>query len=230
MPPSKPPVSSSPLPTPPTASAIARAVVDGLQKAIARNELEQAPHGLDSWSELALHAVLAQAFVDAGCFVAREQRYPRDRKARARTSGRRCDLVVTQGGPLLLEHVQPDLFSPTPRSPAQAAWIEVKVLKQHGLGGRGNVGWQRSLLAPPTADLRKLADDESLGLRVLVMVLFTASAEVSAHDFGVWLEAVESRGLVVRAEPLEHLPIVDRRNNRLCSVAVVVVGASSAAR
>ncbi len=205
-----------------TAESLQVIVGAGLRSTIADIELEQASHGLDSWRELELHRVLADAFVAAGCFVAREQRYPGDRSKKARTSGRRCDLVITTAGPLLLEDAQPELFSTPAVTSSSAAWLELKVLKQFR-AGKANIGWQQALLAPPTVDLHKLADDPALGLRALVMVLFTASIEVSEHDFAVWLEVVTASGLVVVAQPMTHLPLVDRRGNRWCSVVVVVV-------
>jgi len=185
-------------------------------------ELEQASHGIDSWSELELHAVLAAAFVSAGYFVAREQRYPGDRTKKQRTSGRRCDLVVTADGPLLLEGAQPDLFALPSVGASSGAWIEVKVLKQFR-AGKANVGWAQSLLTPPTVDVGKLAFDPGLGMRVLLMLLFTASTEVSEHDFGVWRDVVVGRGLPLSSTMLRHLPIVDRRGNRFCTMAFNVV-------
>lgn len=65
-----------------TPTLLLDAVAAGLQRARDAIELEQAPHGLDSWSELALHVVLADSLVQAGLFVACEQRYPRDRRPR----------------------------------------------------------------------------------------------------------------------------------------------------
>ena len=67
-----------------TAESLQVIVGAGLRSTIADIELEQASHGLDSWRELELHRVLADAFVAAGCFVAREQRYPGDRSKKAR--------------------------------------------------------------------------------------------------------------------------------------------------
>ncbi len=210
-----------------TPANLVDACATGLRRARDAIELEQASHGLDSWSELDLQGVLAEALGDAGFGVAREQRYPGDRQKRQRTSGRRCDLVVTAGGPLLLEHAQPDLFASGPtRSSAEAAWIEVKVLKQFRPGGP-NRSWSRGLLRPPTVDIARLAGDPGLGLRGLVMLLFTASREVAEHDLGVWCDhVVADAGLPLGDALVRHLPLVDRCGNALCTTAWVTVMAT----
>lgn len=208
-----------------TPRALFDIVYTALQGARDDVEVEQASHGIDSWSELDLHRVLAGAFVAAGWFVAREQRYPRDRTKKQRTSGRRCDLVITADGPLLLEGAQPDLFAPPSVGAAAGAWIEVKVLKQFR-AGKANIGWAQSLLTPPTVDVDKLASDPGLGMRVLLMLLFTASTDVSEHDFAVWRAVVVSRCLPLSTTMMRHLPIVDRRGNRFCTVVFNVVGAA----
>jgi hypothetical protein len=205
-----------------TPAVLLDAFCDGLRRAIEAIELEQAPHGLDSWSELALHEVLAAAIVDAGLFVAREQRYPGARQKRQKTSGQRCDLVVTAGGPLVKEQSTVELFAPPPLEAQRAAWIEVKVLKQFGASGP-NHGWERSLVRPPVKDVARLANDADLGLRGLLLVLFTASRDVALHDLQVWRDHVVEQGFSLRAPCWRHLPLVDRRGNAVCTAALFVV-------
>lgn len=207
-----------------TPTALFHAVYAGLQQARDDVELEQASHGLDSWSELELHAVLASSLMRRGYFVAREQRYPGDRTQKQRTSGRRCDLVVTADGPLLLEDRQPELFAAPAVTSTAAAWLEVKVIKQFR-AGKANVRWQDELLKPPTVDVAKLASDEPLGLRALVLLMFTSSVAVSEHDFDVWRRAVVRSGLPLLDTVMGHLPLVDRRGNCICTVAFNTVGA-----
>lgn len=204
--------------TTPSDARLFDAVVRGFEEARDELEAEQAVHGLDSWLELDLHAVLASSLSQAGFFVAREQRYPGHRTKKQRTSGRRCDLVVTDGAPLLLEGVEPDPFAPATATPEVAAWIEVKLLKQFRPGG-ANHGWDEGLLHPPTTDLLRLADEAGLGARALLLVLFTASAEVAEHDLDVWAGHVVAAGLRLGPPLLRHLPIVDRYGNRVCSLA-----------
>lgn len=193
------------------------ALLGGLVAARDEVELAQARHGIDELRELDLQDVLARGLEAAGFFVAREQRYPGDRIKRQRTSGRRCDLVVTVDGPFLDEHGQPGLFGTTSVA-HEAAWLEVKVMKQFGPRGP-NHNWQHALLDPPTEDIARLAGDDGLGLRALVVVLFTADEDTAAHDLGVWRQHVLGAGLSVAPAVLRPLSLVDRVGNRCCTLA-----------
>lgn len=202
------------------------ALFDGLAKENAAVDEEQAVRGLDHLKELALHPLLAGGLQRAGFFVAREQRYPSAREKKQRSSGRRCDLVVTVDGPLLLEDAQPGLFDLPMATPADAAWLEVKVLKQHGPRGP-NRGWQDALLAPPTVDVARLAADDGLGLRALVLLLFTASVDVAVHDAGVWRQHVLARGFSLGPALLRHLAIKDRVGNNNLTLAWMPVSSTT---
>lgn len=196
-------------------------LVDALAAGLARDNAaldeEQSVRGLDHLKEIELHARLAAALTDRGFFVAREQRYPSARDKKQRSSGKRCDLVVTRDAPLLLEDAQPGLF--TSAAPLQqATWIEVKVLKQHTTSGP-NHGWEASLLAPPTEDIHKLSSDPGIVDAALLLVLFTHGADVAAHDAGVWRDHVLQRGLVLRAPTFRHLPIAARLGNTTLTLA-----------
>lgn len=110
--------------------------------------------------------------------------------------------------------------------PADAAWIEVKVLKQFLKSGP-NPGWQRAFLQPPTVDIARLAGDPDLGLRGLVLLLFTQSSLVAEHDLGIWRQHVVTAGLPLGSALLHHLPIVDRRGNATCTLAWITVDAAA---
>lgn len=199
-----------------------RALVAGLRRANDDVELEQAPHGIESWREIDLHVAMAQGAVDAGFFVAREQRYPGHRFRRQRTSGRRCDLVVSTA-PLRLEQ---DVDGPAGSvGAAEAAWIEVKLVKQFHEGGRVNFEWEQALSSPPLRDVERLARELGLGLRLVVMIAFVAAVDIARHDLAIWRERVLQHGLVVSDFWLEHFAVVDRRGHAHCVVAAVVVAA-----
>jgi hypothetical protein len=103
-----------------------------------------------------------------------------------------------------------------------ALWLEVKVLAQFGAGGP-NRGWTRSLLAPPTADIAKLANEPLVRERALAIVLFTQSHDIAAHDLDVWHEHVQQKGLALQPVTLRHVVIGDRRGNAFCSVGLFEV-------
>ena len=194
----------------------------GLKAAAADVDAEQAVRGLDHQKELELQALLASSLERAGFFVAREQRYPADRTKKQRSSGRRCDLVVTRAGPLLLEDAQPGLWNGPAQLPQQALWIEVKVLKQF-LASGPNFGWAEALSSPPTQEIARLSGDVSVGAAAQLLLLFTASPEVAEHDAAVWRSGVVARGLFVRAPAYRHIPISDRLGNTTLTLCFLPV-------
>ena len=207
-------------------TALADALEAGIARASADVELEQAAHGLDARKEVALHPMLEQALVEGGYDVAREQRYPTDRARSQRTHGRRCDLVVTRGGPVAVEEPPAELFAQRVVPHESALWLEVKVLAQFVVGGP-NRTWTSSLMSPPTKDIEKLARETSLAQRGLLLVLFTASVDVAEHDLGIWQDHVLRKGMPLRAEAVRHVPIGDRRGNTVCTAALFSVGRTS---
>lgn len=204
--------------------AVVDALADGLAAKNAALDEEQAVRGLDHHKEIELHAILAASLEDRGFFVAREQRYPSSREKKQRSSGKRCDLVVTRGAPLVLEDPQPGLWIDNGAPFAGAAdlqdalWIEVKVLKQHTTSGP-NHGWQASLLAPPTEDIAKLSSDPGIKDAALLLLLFTNGKDVAEHDAGVWRDHVLQKGLVLRPPIFRHLTIAARLGNTTLTLA-----------
>ena len=189
--------------------ALADALADGLARAAADVELEQAVDGLDARKELELHPVLAGALRDAGYHVLAEQRFPRDRQERKRSVGSRCDLVVMPAAEVELDD----------HTAGDAVWMEVKVVAQfHRLGP--NRSYAAALQSPVWNDVTKLASDPAIRHGLVLLILFTADALTADHDLEVWRCRAVDRGLHLWPRVQRAVPIGDRLGNRLCTVAL----------
>jgi len=209
--------------------SICLAAADALSARARDLDEEQSTAGLDALDEVALHAVLARGFVDAGLTPAPEQRYP-GRRARARRSeGERCDLVLLpDGADHLTDPLAADtLFGDRGADPADAFWLEVKAAHQYAVIGDAaagpNPGYSGQLLSAATADLRKIAGDPAIRFGGLLLVLFTADEPTAGHDLGVWLSRCLDRGLPIGAPAVEGFDITDRIGNTRCTVALTPV-------
>lgn len=200
---------------------VADAIAAGLQRASADLELEQAVRGLDGLAELELHPLLHAALRAAGHGVRAEVRFPRARDRRRRTEGSRCDIVLTpQAAPLAEADAQVDLFAPAGATGAEdAAWIEVKVVAQHREGGPHR-GYAHALQHPVWRDVEKLAGDPQIRHAAVVLILFTADAEIAAHDLGVWAARASMQGLDLLPRVTRTIEIGDRLGNRVCTLAL----------
>jgi hypothetical protein len=201
--------------------ALADALADGLTRAAAEIELEQAVRGLDACLELELHPVLQRALRDAGYGVHPEQRFPRERGKRRRSEGSRCDIVLTpEGRPLAGEEVQLGLFAPKQAVPlCDAMWIEVKAVAQFRELAP-NRAYAQALQQPVWKDVEKLAADPEIHHAVVLLVIFTADAVVAEHDLEVWAVRASQRGLPLWPRVQRSLAIGDRIGNRLCTLAL----------
>jgi len=164
------------MPEPPTwdLDRLADAAAGALRAEARRLDAEQSSRGLDALDELRIHPILHAAFAGAGYGVHPEQRYPVDRSRSRRSSGDRCDIVLTPDPDASLA----DPVSPTPlfeggATPTEAAlWIEVKVAGQFAVidaEARPNRGYAQRLLTGGVADVRRLAKAE--GIRHAAMLL-----------------------------------------------------------
>ncbi len=202
--------------------ALADALADGMMRAAQAIELEQAVRGLDACKELELHPVLHAALRDAGYGVHPEQRFPRDRGKRRRTEGARCDIVLTPGGlPLASSsEAQLGLFAlQQVVALGDAMWIEVKAVAQFRELAP-NRAYAQALQRPVWKDVEKLASDPEIVHALVLLVIFTADAEVAEHDLGVWAARASERGLPLWPRVQRSLAIGDRIGNRLCTLAL----------
>lgn len=200
---------------------IADALAMGLAQQSEADRRAQAVRGLDSLSELRMHAVMESILQSAGFGVHREQRYPVARGRRRRSEGERCDFVLTPPGrPLAEEEAATTLFAP-PQSiePAHAMWLEVKVVAQFTEEG-ANVAYASALQHPVRRDVVKLAREEQIRHAAVLLVLFTADQRTAIHDLGVWQTRCAERSLPVQAPYLRHVDIVDRLGNGCCTIAL----------
>ncbi|CAN5802597.1 hypothetical protein BH11PLA1_BH11PLA1_13790 [soil metagenome] len=141
--------------------------------------LEQAVHGLDSLSEVALHPLLAPGFAGAGFGVLRETLYPAEwRRKRGRRRAlpddpqrQRCDLVLTPGpGQTIADPLAVLRVIEKIRAEASGTLFEpITLMSANG----GNVG----VLAKETAPLPQRGGTAGVG----------AVKEVGAGD-AYWLE------------------------------------------
>ncbi|MCP3902378.1 MAG: hypothetical protein GY715_01985 [Planctomycetes bacterium] len=203
---------------------IADAIEQGIRRRCADFDVEQAVAGIDALDEVALHPVLATALEDAGYGVAREQRYPADRRRRRETEGERCDLVLTPDGrPLRATEARATLFDPPDAVDTDDAfWLEVKAVAQFTEEGP-NGNYSAQLLSTVHHDVTKLSKDRDILHAGLLIVLFVAGEPVADHDLGIWQDRCLAKGLPIAAPSRRVLPITDRLGNRVCVAALYPV-------
>jgi hypothetical protein len=188
--------------------AVADALFTALAEAHARIELEQSRRGLDAYDEVELHPLFAASLIAAGFSCAREQRYPSAAEKKKRSAGPRCDLVVGDGG-----------------ADDDRLWIEVKVAARFKPGGRAGgsarIAWR---------DVLKLAGEETLRRRAVLLVLFTEDERVAAADLEAWRALGRARGLLLDAPVVHARPIVDRYGNGAVAAALFPIAGLAHAR
>ena len=200
---------------------LADAVASGIEARVALDRVAQEVSGIDALDEVSLHPTLALSIEKAGFGVHREQRYPSDRRARKRSEGRRCDLVLTPDQrPLQDPQAAATLFDDPDAVPLERAyWLEVKTVAQFTPEGP-NAAWSGELLGTVQSDVSKLARDPRIFHAGLLIVLWTATADIAINDLGVWQDRCLDRGLPIGAPFERILPLQDRLGNACCVLRV----------
>jgi hypothetical protein len=214
--------SDFPSPTLPWSTAdLADAIAAGLERAARRVDREQAVSGLDALDEVGLHPVLERALHRGGWGVAREQRYPAERRRRRESEGERCDFVLTPDRrPLVSTDAQATLFAPANAVLLEDAfWLEVKVVHQFLMEG-ANSGYSSQLLSTVRGDVTKLSKDPGILHAALLIVLFVRDAAVAHHDLRIWQDRCLERALPIKAPSIREVTITDRLGNGCCVCAV----------
>lgn len=226
------------------AAELVAAARDTLREESERSIAEQAIHGIDALSEVALHPLLAAGFAARGWGVAREQPYPGEVSRRAKRPQReRCDLVLLPPGCTALadpvvQLLEADKAAATlfaglagtavGAAPGDAFWIEVKAVGQYTytLGVPGpNRTYAGELTRSLTGDLAKLSRERLLRAGGLLLVLFTADEATAEHDVGVALHRALDRRVEFRTPRVERFALPDRIGNGVCTVALFEVRA-----
>jgi hypothetical protein len=200
---------------------LADAVAAGLQRRARVDDLEQAVYGFDALDELGLHPLIADAITQAGLGALREQRYPGHWSKRKKSEGQRCDFVITPDGlPLRDPDLKATLFDDQPAvDPEQAYWLEVKTVAQFESAGPFR-HYSKELLAPVMADLKKVWADGVITHGGLLLVLFTASADIAEHDLLAFHRRAIDKGYPVYPPCTRSFPITDRIGNACCTVGL----------
>ncbi len=190
---------------------IADAIETGLAAQVDLDRIAQSVHGIDVLDEVDLHPVLAGALSRAGFGTHREVRYPAARRTRARSEGRRCDLVLTPEGRSLQEpEAAATLFDDPSAVPlSEALWLEVKVVAQFREAGPTR-NWSGELLGTVQKDIAKLAADQHILHAGLLIILWVDRPEVAEHDFGIWQDRCLERGLPIGAPAERIVDLQDR--------------------
>jgi hypothetical protein len=191
-----------------------------LQQREAELRLEQAVYGLDSLSEVKLHAVLARGLAQS-YEVACEAHYPS-------TSGRklshraRCDLAITgKGLPLQLESLPPDLFSPgNTARPQEALWLEIKAAWQYREGGVRHAGYGAQWRNAVVADLKKMEQDPLIEEAALLLVVFNESENILTKDLDLFEQVLAEKEVLAGFRQVRSVPIQDRIGHHICTVAL----------
>lgn len=216
----------------------------GLMRAARALDDEQAVRGLDALDERDIQSVLAGAFEGAGLGVFREWPYTVPEGFRARKSDReRCDLVLTAGPAErprdpVAERVEREraagtlfagMLADAPAadgSAGETVWLEVKVAGQFayaaGVPGPSR-GYSSLLVGALREDVAKLASEDGVGARGVLLVLFASSRGVTDHDVPAALHRCLDWGLGVGTSIAAGFPITDRIGNAWCAVWLVPV-------
>ena len=218
----------------------------GLSAAQTALDAEQAVHGLDALDEVALHPLLAAGLETSGLSVFRETPYPGQPETLPKESERlRCDLVigpgeasgiadiVRQGKELrraqgtLFAGVATEMLAPSPGAiePADAFWLEVKVIGQFSYvdGFAGPNRTYASQFGTCVSDVRKLAGGMEIIHAALAIVLFNEAEPVAEHDLAAFMHKCLDRNRPVAELRRLTIPVTDRIGNSVCSVGLVRV-------
>ena len=206
-------------------ATLADALETGLLREEQRLKTEQAISGLDVRQEVDLHVQLAEDLAATGLGVHREIRYPVARRHRRRTQGDRCDLVLTPDNrPLQIPEAAATLFRDDHAVALEDAfWLEVKVVAQFTEEG-ANASYSSQLLSTVQDDIAKLSRDRGILHAGLLIVLFTANAEIADHDLGIWQDRCLEKSLPISAPFNRVVPIVDRLGHQCCTLRIYPVG------
>lgn len=222
---------------------IAQVVLDGLVREDAALRLEQAVQGLDSRSEVELHASIAEAIAYAGFGVLREVAFPSLTPAqKKRPDLMRCDFVVTDRPGQVVrdalrerresERRSATLFEAAAPPPPEGIdareclWLEVKTVSQftYTFGVPGpNRTYASELTGSVRRDVAKLAMDPLIEHGELLVVLFTARKEIAEHDLGVAANRALDKGVAIGAARWRHAEIQERVGNAVVTAAVFEV-------
>lgn len=200
---------------------ISDAVYEGLYKVAQEDDLAQEVYSIDAKDELELHPLIQNALLEVGYGVYPEQRYPSARKTKRKSSGKRCDIVLTPDGrPLSEPDAEQTLFAPADAIPLeQCFWLEVKTVSMFTKEGPF-ARYAAELLSPVSKDVRKLATDPKIHHSALLLVLFTESKAIADHDLIAWQDRCLQKGLAVALPTTRGFKLNDRLGNGYATVAV----------
>jgi len=231
---------------PPSYDDILCAAISSLAKRAKELDHEQAVRGIDSLTELQLHALIDDAFTESNFGVHREAHYPSDGDAYTKPTHRqRCDFVLTPNptmkliDPALelkeLALAQDTLFAGVtiperdPAStcpPSDACWVEVKAAAQHAYRDgipSPNQRYGLELVNGLQTDLCKLAADPEIWHGCVLAILFTESEEIAKHDLNQAASICIDQGLPVRSPIVSCESITERAGNSCVSVGIFAV-------
>ncbi|MCC5828145.1 MAG: hypothetical protein JJU36_01735 [Phycisphaeraceae bacterium] len=198
-------------------------VADRLRCRAADDDLEQAVYGFDALDELGLHPLVHEAFREGGYGVWPEMRYPDDSGRSRRSEGKRCDVVLTpapEALPLRQPGVKGTLFDSVPAcDPEVAYWLEIKSVAQFETSGPFR-RYSAELFSAVTRDLKKIWLDSTIMHGGLLLILFTSSETIAAHDLVAWHHRCLDKALPVGPPSARGFPLTDRIGNAWCQVAV----------
>jgi hypothetical protein len=198
---------------------VADAVHEALGQAEAALRLEQAVYGLDAKREVELQALLAEG-LSSRYGVAREVHYPSD-LAKKRPGRRRCDLVLTPRGRLLLRADAVDLFTPADACPpGDAIWLEVKVAHQFAEGGRRHGGYGQQWRTATVNDLKKIETEPRVRTAGLLLLVFTDAEATVAQDLELFEDVLARKEVLAGFRQVRGIDITERNGHTRCTAAL----------
>ena len=207
---------------------------------------QQSVRGLDALQETSLHPLIAQSFSDTGHPALRELYYPSSPVELPKGNQRdRCDLVLLPKGKIslhdpvdahkLLKAADGTLFesvaslpeiAPEACDPADAFWVEIKVIAQHRyIDGVPvpNTKYAHDMLSGPCTDVVKLAADPLVRHAGVLVVMFNEVEEAGVHDITMAMREMIDRELPVGMPEYDAFPICDHAGNAWCTLALIPV-------
>lgn len=219
-----------------------KTAVETLRREEQRLVNEQAVHGIDRYSEVELHGIIATGFLAQGHGAFRECLYPCAASPHLRRSERqRCDVVLTPSAdrppldPTEVERAaaaaRGTLFAHEPAVTAgdsscpceEAYWLEVKLVGQFTFS-RGvpipNTTYASELMRGMRADLDKLTCDPMIRCGAAMLILFNADDRIAEHDIEVLRERTNARASAPFSFLASGFRIADRIGNQRCTVVL----------
>lgn len=162
---------------------------------------EQAVYGLDSWSEVRIHAFLAER-VAQHYEVLREAHYPSS-AGRKLSHRMRCDLRIV-----------PKTYDAPP------LWLEIKVAYQFGEGNIRNVRYSTQWMHGIARDTRKIETDPLIENAALLFISFDDDQNRVDKHLGHLEMVLAGKDVLLGFRHTRQFMVQNRIGHEVCTIAL----------